>query len=62
MYFTREIVINKETCQVFGVPDFRLGEDVAAWLRVEDGAQLSPDQFKTWCQDKVSILPSRLRD
>ena len=54
--------MNKQICQVFGVPDFRLGEDVATWLRVEDGSQLSPDQFKTWCQDKVSILPLRLRD
>lgn len=40
--------------QVFGVPDGRLGEEVAVWLRLAEGRQLSQQDFVGWCKGKIA--------
>jgi len=40
--------------QVFGVPDYRMGEEVAVWIVLKGGASLSEDQIKTFCKGKVN--------
>ena len=40
--------------QVFGIPDARYGEQVCAWVRLRDGAALSPDELKQYCRDKIT--------
>jgi len=39
---------------VVGVPDERLGEEVAAVYAVVDGATLEPDELRAWLADKVA--------
>jgi fatty-acyl-CoA synthase len=39
--------------QVFGVPDKVLGEEVAAWIKLEEGATLSNDEIIQYCKDKL---------
>jgi fatty-acyl-CoA synthase len=36
--------------QVFGVPDKVLGEEVAAWIKLEEGATLSDDEIIQYCR------------
>ncbi len=45
--------------QVFGVPDKRLGEEVAAWIKLEEGASLTMDEISQYCKGKLpnSYLP-----
>ncbi|KAK7078939.1 hypothetical protein SK128_008808 [Halocaridina rubra] len=40
--------------QVFGVPDPRRGEDVAAWIRKRDDKTVSEEDLKQWCQGKMA--------
>ncbi|MFN3237528.1 MAG: AMP-binding protein [Pseudomonadales bacterium] len=40
--------------QVFGVPDDRYGEIVAAWVQVKEGATLTEDQVKAFCKDQIT--------
>ncbi|KAK3878699.1 hypothetical protein Pcinc_016683 [Petrolisthes cinctipes] len=40
--------------QVFSVPDKRMGEEVAAWIRKEQGSQLDVDSLRNWCKGKVA--------
>ena len=44
--------------QVFGVPDERLGEAVAAWIRLKDGqaASLNEAEVKEFCKGQVSVI------
>ena len=39
---------------VFGVPDERLGERVAAWVKPTEGARLSEDAVKDACRDRIA--------
>lgn len=39
---------------VVGVPDARLGEEVCAWIRLKDGASLTPDDVKAYCKGEIS--------
>lgn len=39
---------------VFGVPHHRLGEEIAAWVEVEDGVSLSADELRTWASGRMS--------
>jgi fatty-acyl-CoA synthase len=45
--------------QVFGVPDKTLGEEVAAWIKLEEGASLTMDEISQYCKGKLpnSYLP-----
>lgn len=40
--------------QVFGVPDDRYGEQVAAWVQVRAGAALSEDDIRTFCNGQIT--------
>ena len=39
---------------VFGVPDLRLGEQIAAWIKLRDGASATTDEIKTFCRDQIA--------
>ncbi|MFN6977699.1 MAG: AMP-binding protein [Gemmobacter sp.] len=40
--------------QVFGLPDARPGEDVAAWIILRPGAALDADALRAWCKDRIA--------
>lgn len=40
--------------QVFGLPDARLGEEVAAWIILRPGASLSAQALQDWCRERIS--------
>lgn len=40
--------------QVFGVPDHRLGEEVALWVMPKPQVVLDPEELKTWLKDRVA--------
>ena len=39
---------------VFGVPDARLGEQVAAWIQLHSGACASEEEIRLFCRDKIA--------
>ena len=39
--------------QVFGVPDQRMGEEIAAWLRMAPEKQMSEADVKSFLKGKV---------
>jgi fatty-acyl-CoA synthase len=39
---------------VFGVPDQRFGEQVAAWVKLKPGANASADDIKAFCQGQIA--------
>ena len=49
--------------QVFGVPDERFGEIVAAWIQLKDGASVSEDDIRNFCRDQITHfkIPARIR-
>ena len=40
--------------QVFGVPDARMGEEIAAWVQVKEGAALTEEELKEFCRGRIS--------
>jgi fatty-acyl-CoA synthase len=40
--------------QVVGVPDVKYGEELCAWVRVREGATLTPDELRDWCKGKLA--------
>ena len=40
--------------QVFGVPDPKMGEEVCAWIQLEDGAALTEDEVKEFCKGRIA--------
>jgi fatty-acyl-CoA synthase len=41
--------------QVFGVPDKKMGEEVAAWVSLRDGADApSEDELRTFCRERLA--------
>ncbi len=51
------------SAQVFGVPDKVLGEEVAAWIRLEEGASVTEEDVLRYCRDKLPApcLPRHIR-
>jgi len=49
--------------QVFGVPDKTRGEEIAAWIKLEEGATLTEQEIRRYCQEKLpdSHLPLYLK-
>lgn len=49
--------------QVVGLPDLRLGECVAAWVRLKNGCSLTPGELKEWCRGKIAHfkIPQHIR-
>jgi fatty-acyl-CoA synthase len=40
--------------QVFGIPDPRMGEEVCAWIQLEDGASLTEEEVKEYCKGQIT--------
>lgn len=40
--------------QVFGVPDEKMGEEVAAWIVPRAGATPTPEAIRDWCRGKIA--------
>jgi len=38
---------------VFGIPDHRLGEEVAVWVRLKDGEEMTEDDLRQYCKGQV---------
>ncbi len=52
-----EVIITHEAvslCAVIGVPDDRLGEEVKAFIVLNQGHELSPDDFIAWCKKQFA--------
>jgi fatty-acyl-CoA synthase len=39
--------------QIFGVPDKALGEEIAAWIRLEEGATLTEAEIFQYCRERL---------
>ena len=42
--------------QVFGVPDHQYGEQICAWVQVRDGAKLTADDVKDFCDGQIATF------
>jgi fatty-acyl-CoA synthase len=40
--------------QVVGVPDEKYGEQVAAWIKLQDGADLSAEDVREYCRESIA--------
>ena len=40
--------------QVIGVPDARVGEELMAWVKLREGAQLDADAVKEYCKGRIA--------
>ena len=40
--------------QVFGVPDKKYGEQIAAWVQVREGAALTSEAIKEFCRGQIT--------
>jgi fatty-acyl-CoA synthase len=40
--------------QVIGVPDVKYGEELMAWVKVRDGATLTVDEVRAYCQGRIA--------
>jgi fatty-acyl-CoA synthase len=47
--------------QVFGVPDKVLGEEVAAWIKSDEGADISETEVIQYCKGKLTHLPRYIK-
>jgi len=49
--------------QVFGVPDNTMGEEVAAWIKLEEGANVMEEEIIRYCEGKLpdSHLPRYIK-
>ena len=49
--------------QVFGVPDKALGEEVAAWIKLEEGTSITQEEILHYCRGRlpVSYLPRYIK-
>lgn len=40
--------------QVIGVPDFKYGEEVMAWVILKEGASISPEELQAYCKGQIA--------
>jgi fatty-acyl-CoA synthase len=40
--------------QVVGVPDLKYGEELCAWVRLREGATVTGEELRAWCQGKLA--------
>jgi fatty-acyl-CoA synthase len=40
--------------QVFGVPDRKYGEEIAVWIQLHEGAEISEDELRAFCKGKIA--------
>jgi fatty-acyl-CoA synthase len=52
-----------DEAQVVGIPNARLGEIVAAWVRLSPGAEATEEEIKSFCQGQVAYykIPEHVR-
>jgi fatty-acyl-CoA synthase len=43
-----------EDVQVIGVPDERYGEELVAWVKLREGAQLTEEDVRTYCRGRIA--------
>ena len=41
---------------VFGVPDKRMGEQVAAWIQLHAGENMTASEIRDFCKDKIAYF------
>lgn len=41
--------------QVFGVPDKTLGEEIAAWIKLDEGATVTEEEILQFCKEKLPL-------
>jgi len=48
---------------VFGIPDQRLGERVAAWVRLKNGLAAAPEELRNFCRGQIAYfkIPEHIR-
>jgi fatty-acyl-CoA synthase len=42
------------SAQVIGVPDERMGEELMAWVQVHEGAEVSEDDLRALCRERLA--------
>ena len=49
--------------QVFGMPDEKMGEEVCAWIQLNEGFDLSDEDVKAYCRDQITHfkIPRHIR-
>ncbi len=49
--------------QVVGIPNARLGEIVAAWVRLRPGLEATEEEIRAWCQGQIAYykIPEHIR-
>ncbi len=49
--------------QVFGVPDAKMGEDVCAWIQLEEGEALNEEEVRSYCRGQITHfkIPKHIR-
>lgn len=49
--------------QIFGVPDKDLGEEVAAWIKLQEGVAVAEEEIRQYCKDRLpnSHLPRYIK-
>jgi len=58
--YPREIEEFLYTCpgigevQIVGIPSAKYGEEVAAWVKLQDGANLSAEEIQAFCKGKIA--------
>jgi fatty-acyl-CoA synthase len=40
--------------QVIGVPDLKYGEEIMAWVKLRDGADLDADGVRAFCEGRIA--------
>jgi fatty-acyl-CoA synthase len=40
--------------QVFGIPDLRMGEEICAWIQLEEGESLTEEEVKSFCKGQIT--------
>ncbi|HLK55150.1 MAG TPA: AMP-binding protein [Chthonomonadaceae bacterium] len=41
--------------QVIGVPNAKYGEEICAWVRVKEGAEVTVEELRAWCKGKIAV-------
>jgi fatty-acyl-CoA synthase len=52
-----------DEAQVVGIPNARLGEIVAAWVRLRPGVEATEEEIRQWCQGQIAYykIPEHIR-
>jgi fatty-acyl-CoA synthase len=45
-----------QEAQVIGVPDMKYGEEVCAWVKAKEGAELSEDEIRAFCKERIAYF------